>query len=436
MVPPAWQPAVGDPQTAASVRAVCVDVLSRLRDPGTVEEAARTAPLHGRPRWTAHSAAQGTCGLALAFGHLDRCLPGEGWDLVAHQHLSRAVDGTASNPVGTLGLFAGLTGVAFTTSYLAHGGQRYRALLGDIDDSLYSRIPRRLPAVTGEGLAVGTFDLVSGWTGVAAYLHSRPAGPARDRALRMVLGWLVELSRAVDGVPAWHTPHALITDESMRDRYRSAVANCGLAHGITGPLAMLALAHPDGPIGAGHTEAIRRTAFWLASHQVDDAARGAAYPAVVPLGADSAAPSAARDGWCYGSPGVARALWLAGTALGDRDLTRTAVAAMRAVLRRPVARRRIDSPGFCHGVAGLLQVTLRFAVDTGDEEISEGARRLVDQLLGEYQPQAPFGYRSVEPDGTHEDRSGLLEGAAGVALTLLAAATLEPPAWDRFFLLS
>ncbi|MEU5810014.1 lanthionine synthetase C family protein [Streptomyces sp. NPDC047718] len=437
MAPPTWQPAVGDPQTAAAVRAVCVDVLSRLRDPDTVEAAARTVPLRGRPRWTTHSTAQGACGLALAFGHLDRCLPGEGWDLVAHHHLSRAVDGTASDPVGTLGLFAGLTGVAFTTSYLARGGQRYRTLLGGIDDSLYTRIPRRLPAVTGEGLAVGAFDLVSGWTGVAAYLHSRPAGPARDRALHTVLAWLVDLSRAVDGVPAWHTPHALITDEGMRDRYGTAVANCGLAHGITGPLALLALAHADGPIGEGHTEAIRRTASWLASHQVDDArGGGGAYPAVVPLGEAPAAPSAARDAWCYGSPGVARALWLAGTALGDPDLTRTAVSAMRAVLRRPVARRRIDSPGFCHGIAGLLQVTLRFAADTRDEEINDGARRLVDQLLGEYQPQAPYGYRSVEPDGAREDRSGLLEGAAGVALALLAAVTLEPPSWDRFFLLS
>ncbi|MFI1658331.1 lanthionine synthetase C family protein [Streptomyces sp. NPDC020472] len=432
---PAWQPIISDPQTVATVRAVSVDVLSRLRDPGSVEEAARKAPLQGRPRWTPHSAAQGTCGLALAFGHLDRCLPGEGWDLVAHRHLGHAVDGTASNPVSTLGLFAGLTGVAFTTSYLAHGEQRYQSLLGDVDDSLYARIPRRLPDITGEGLAVGTFDLVSGWTGVAAYLHSRPTGPARDRALDTVLAWLVDLSRAVDGVPAWHTPHALITDESIRDRYRSAVANCGLAHGITGPLALLALAHADGPIGAGHTEAIRRTASWLASHQVDDA-QGGAYPSVVPLGEDSTAPSAARDAWCYGSPGVARALWLAGTALEDPDLTRTAVAAMRAVLRRPVAQRRVDSPGFCHGIAGLLQITLRFAVDTGDEEISDGAHRLVDQLLSEYQPQAPFGYRSVEPGGTRQDRSGLLEGAAGVALTLLAAVTLEPPAWDRFFLLS
>src|SRR5215204_4002820 len=36
-----------------------------------------------------------------------------------------------------------------------------------------------------------------------------------------------------------------------------------------------------------------------------------------------------------------------------------AVDAMQAVYRRPVEARNIDSPTFCHGVAGLLQVTLR-----------------------------------------------------------------------------
>ncbi|WP_371476672.1 lanthionine synthetase C family protein [Kitasatospora sp. NBC_00315] len=430
-----WRPVVRDAQSAATVRDTAVDVLSRLRDPDIVEDTARTTPPHGRPRWTSHSTAQGTCGLALAFGHLDRCLPGEGWDSVAHHHLARAVATTAREPVAGLGLFAGLAGMAFTTAYLANDGERYRTLLGDIDDNLYARIPPRLPTLGRQGLAFGAFDLVSGWTGVAAYLHSRPPGPSRDRALSTLLGRLVDLCRDVGGIPAWHTPHALIADEGMRERYPSAVANCGLAHGITGPLALLSLAHADGPAVAGHTEAIRRAASWLAAQHVDTA-RGGAYPAVVALGEGAPAPSSARDAWCYGSPGVARALWLAGTALDDPGLTDAATAALRAVLGRPVPWRRIDSPGFCHGVAGLLQVTLRFAAESGDEEIGAGARRLVGQLLGAYRPRSRFGYRSIESDGTREDRIGLLEGVPGIALALLAAATPEPPAWDRLFLLS
>ncbi|MFE4512735.1 lanthionine synthetase C family protein [Kitasatospora sp. NPDC056783] len=437
-----WQPVIGDARTADTVRATALAVLSRLRDPAVAEGAGAAAPRHGRPRWTPYSTAQGTCGVALAFGHLDRCLPGEGWDLAAHRHLAHAVDSTARHPVTGPGLFAGLAGTAFTTAYLANGRGRYRGLLDDIDDSLYDQVarpddhgPRGPRAVGGPGLAVAAFDLVSGWTGVAAYLHSRPAGPNRDRALNTLLGRLVDLCRDDDGMPAWHTPHHLIADEGMRERYPSAVANCGLAHGITGPLALLALAHADGPAVPGHTEAIRRAASWLAARHVDDP-RGGGYPAVVALGERAPAPSPARDAWCYGSPGVARALWLAGTALADTGLTDAATAAVRAVLRRPVAQRRIASPGFCHGVAGLLQVTLRFAADTGDPEIIAGARRLVDQLLDEYQPRSPFGYRSIEPDGTRADRVGLLEGTPGVALALLAAATPEPPAWDRFFLLS
>ncbi|MEW1912155.1 lanthionine synthetase C family protein [Kitasatospora sp. NPDC085895] len=448
----AWEPAVRDARTVARVRDAAVDVLSRLRDPGTAEAAGRAGARRGRPRWTPYSTAQGAGGLALAFGHLDRCLPGQGWDLVAHRHLARAVEGTARDPVKALGLFSGLAGVAFTTAYLADGRGRYRALLGDLDNSLYTRIPRRLPAVDGRGLAVGTFDVVSGWTGVAACLRVRPPGPDRDRASTTLLGWLVDLCRGCpdpDGLPAWHTPHALIADEAMRAKYPGAVANCGLAHGITGPLALLALVHADarGPAVPGHTEAIRRAASWLAAQHVADA-RGGGYPSVAAYppaveepsaavpGARAPAPTPARDAWCYGSPGVARALWLAGTALGDSGLTAAATAALRTALARPIAWRRVDSPGFCHGVAGLLQITLRFAADTGDEAIGAAAHRLVDQLLGEYRPRSPFGYRSVEPDGTRADRVGLLEGTPGIALALLAAATPEPPAWDRFFLLS
>ncbi|GAB7184639.1 hypothetical protein ATKI12_4470 [Kitasatospora sp. Ki12] len=248
-----WRPAVGAPRADAA-RAAAEDVLARLRDPDAAEAAGRAGTRRGRPHWTPYSTAQGGCGLALAFGHLDRCRPGEGWDLVAHRHLARAVERTARDPVTGLGLFAGLAGMAFTTAYLAGGQDRYRSLLDDIDRGLYDRIPHRIPGDDGQGLAVGTFDLVSGWTGVAAYLHSRPPGPERNRTLATLLARLVDLCRAPrepDGMPAWHTPHALIADDGMRARYPAAIANCGLAHGVTGPLALLALAHADGPVVPG-----------------------------------------------------------------------------------------------------------------------------------------------------------------------------------------
>jgi hypothetical protein len=62
------------------------------------------------------------------------------------------------------------------------------------------------------------------------------------------------------------------------------------------------------------------------------------------------------------------------------------------------------------------------AADSGDAEIAAASRRLCLELV----------------DRTDEvgDDPGLLTGAAGVALVLLAAATPVEPAWDRALLLA
>jgi hypothetical protein len=127
---------------------------------------------------------------------------------------------------------------------------------------------------------------------------------------------------------------------------------------------------------------------------------------------------------------------LAGDALGDATLRTLAVTALEAVYRRPLSERRIDSPTFCHGVAGLLQITIRFAQDTGLPVFTQATDTLVGQLLAAYEPDCLLGYCSVEPAGNRVDQAGLLDGAPGVAMVLLAAATDVEPRWDRVFLLA
>jgi len=109
---------------------------------------------------------------------------------------------------------------------------------------------------------------------------------------------------------------------------------------------------------------------------------------------------------------------------------------MEAVFRRPRETRRIDSATFCHGVAGLLEIALRFAHDTGQSMFIEESHALVRQLLDNYRPESLLGFRNLEFADNEIDQPGLLDGSAGVALVLLAASTSVEPAWDRLFLLS
>ncbi|CAM4395631.1 lanthionine synthetase C family protein [Nocardia ninae] len=382
-------------------------------------------------------------GRAVLFGQLDRVLPEHEWAADSHACLAAAARTVEQAEHGYLGLFGGLCEVAFAADALSRNGTRYQRLLDGLDEAIAGSAAAlgETVARTPAGLPFAAFDAIAGLAGTGAYLLCRKEEPRAGTALRAVLTGLVALCDEKDGLPNWHTPfEAMIPNTPMSRSYPTGVLNCGLAHGIPGPLAVLALAEAAGVSVAGQREAIARVARWLVAHRCDDE-WGPNWPTGVALpdatGSTPPAHGPTHNAWCYGSPGVARALWLAGTTLQDNEFTEIAVATMAAVFRRPAAERRIDaSSGLCHGVAGLLQITLRFAHDTGDAVFTTAAAALTAQLLAMFDPERRFGYRALAEGGPATDDPSLLDGAAGVALALLAAATDVPPSWDRTLLLA
>jgi hypothetical protein len=439
---PSWRSVLA-PDVRADAVAVAYDVAGRASDPARVAAALAAAgdQTHYPTslRWQPYEVAQGDAGLALLCSSVDACLPGKGWDEVAHGFLTAAAYAAERPPQPPPGLFVGLSGIAFAAEALSENGTRYQRLLASLDEALApaaAALGERLRSGSSPG-PVSDFDLIAGASGIGAYLLRRDT----HRVLPEVLTGLVSLAEPRDGPPRWMTPPHLLGDSSMLRQYPGGNLNCGLAHGIPGPLALLALALRQGVSVPGQEEAVRRLADWLVGHRADDR-WGVNWPNAVPVAGpgervlDSSRLPPSRSAWCYGSPGVARALWLAGDALDDAGLRELAVEGMLAVSRRPIPERRIESPTFCHGVAGLLQVVVRFAHDTGLPAFSAAATELVDQLLGAYEPQRPLGFASLEPGANPVDRAGLLDGAPGVAMALLAAATDTEPTWDRLFLLS
>ena len=95
-------------------------------------------------------------------------------------------------------------------------------------------------------------------------------------------------------------------------------------------------------------------------------------PAVRP-GATARPASPARCGW------RARRLADVGFSRARRDGDGSG-------LPPTVAARRIDSPTFCHGVAGLLQVTLRFASQSALPLFVDAARDLDRQIVEAFEP--------------------------------------------------
>ena len=438
--PTSWRPVLtGDEATAAS--GIAREVAHRLADHERVAaavERARSMPTEPRlVHWRPEGLWQGYAGLALLSATLDEIAPNDGWDLVGRDQIRSAAAGLERRTDSGSGFVAAVGGVAAAAEALSRGGGRYQTLRRTLDATLAELAAAQVGSVAAappHGVVVSSYDVIGGLTSVGRRLLDRP-GEAAD-ALTELLGCLVALSSAgTDGIPHWHTPVHRLTGSFLPAAYPAGHLNLGLAHGVPGPLALLSLALSAGIEVPGQRDAIHRTADSIARARLEDD-WGVTFPIVVGIGSNATPPTPARNAWCYGPPGVARALWLAGVAVDRADLRDLAEETMLAVGARPVAARRIDSPTVCHGVAGLLAITLRFAADTGRAEFERAATDLVRQLVAAFEPESTFGYRNLEPSGGRVDHPGLLDGAAGVALALLAATTAVEPRWDRVLLLS
>lgn len=380
------RPALLDPPLAVRVSAVAADVAARVVDPQRIATGVATLGAHTAfpsiLRWRPGSVALGDAGAAVVCAALDGVDPGVGWDRAGHAFLSSAVAALDDGDL-PLSLFAGSVGVSAAATLLSRGGLRYAGLRASLDAHV-------LPAVThaardirfADGLDESGYDLVAGLSGWAAGLLLRPDPDTARTALAEIGETLVGL-----GVE-YPEP--------------------GLAHGAAGPLATLALLHLRAPgLVPGAEQAVRA------------------------LGDRLSADRPTTRAWCSGTPGVARALWLAGAALHDSGLRK---AALDLALDHSGSAHR--TPTLCHGTAGALLATAHFWWDTADPAFRADAALLCERLLEAYQPDSLFGFRDVESTGIPVDNGGVLVGAAGVALTLLALDAPCPPAWTRLFLLS
>lgn len=379
-------------------------------------------------QWPAQSLADGAAGVALL--HIERARSGTGTWQTAHAWLKAATHHEIS-AAGTAGLFIGAPSIAFVLHTAgADGANRYAPALARLDPCVtalaHRRVDRALARMArAERPAFAEYDLLHGMTGIGAHLLRHVPG---SEALPRILSYLVRLTEPLhaDGetLPGWWTFH----DPNRRTSpgFPGGHANLGMAHGIAGPLALLAHAQRNGVAVDGQTGAVERICSFLDSWCQPPGTWWPQWVTQHDLRAGRPAqPGPARPSWCYGTPGIARAQQLAAIATGDTPRQRHAEAALSACLADPAQLGQVTDASLCHGWAGIYQTAARAASDALTPHISGHLPSLAAQLTN-------------HAHAAQCQRDGLLEGKTGFALALHTAAHGPPPipGWDTCLMIS
>ncbi|WP_165423049.1 lanthionine synthetase C family protein [Ktedonosporobacter rubrisoli] len=377
--------------------------------------------------------------LALLYLSLARSFPDEGWEESAHKYLRLAAQRSQQTPLVTPGLYNGSSGLALVVAAFCQEEPRYRRTLEALNEQISRQVlDLSLPTAIAQS-SMGTYDVINGAAGILGYLCSLPEPPSHvQEAIDVLIHYLIWLGgEEKPGHPNW-----LIAPEWLNEHdqalYPNGNYNLGLAHGIPGPLAALSLAWQAGYHLPGQQEAIEHISSWIRASAISDT-WGINWPGAIPYTAthpweQEMLPT--RAAWCYGAPGIAASLRLAGEALGDEELCQMAVTSLETVYRRPAEAIGLISPIVCHGIAGLVAIGLRFAQVSSSQMIRDHIPLQVAQILAACHPDAPLIVRDQEIPGNFVDDPSFLTGAVGVALVLLAASSEVEPAWDRILMIA
>lgn len=437
---------------------VFLDCCSRIKNPLDVKAFMTDfSKVYGeeggeRPVWGDLSLGSGYPGILILCTQLEQ--GGYLQEGVAHQYLLEIKKILESQGIQNYSLFSGLTGLCFAVEQASYENTRYQTFLRTLESLLLDKVQQAFLDPLERNLKDRApsssllYDPISGICGIGRYALEKLSIPSFARLSEKITKILIQLTLPImikgRSVPGWYLPPTdFLNQVRFAKDHPHGNFNLGLAHGVTGILAYLAIVYQKGIYVEGLREAIERLSGWLKSKAVESQ-EGVFWPYAISWEAEvegkEVEHKTTKAGWCYGLPGIARTLFLAGKALNDRALKTFAMQSFESLLAKSILEWRLHSPSLCHGIGGLLLITQAMSLEKEGNALEPKIFELKRTLMDRYDPASAWGFVDVDLVADKNSKYslkkiqkiGLLEGATGVFLTLLS---LKRTSWQLPFMI-
>lgn len=417
---------------------ICERVAEKLKDPDQILDIIVKNEARYSDAWFEVSLGYGWSSLALFYSVLSRFFPNEKYDHIAHTYLKLSISKLQSLDSFPISLFQGISGICFAAYFCSRSEERYEQLMIQLDDFLMKKLDEHFVLLETQPFPHG-YSLAQGISGVLAYLSLKQNNPMLLQAAKKCLSILVQLMSRQTVVlgcsmPGWYEPESFLIFPQDKEKYPNGKFTIGMLYGISGILSALSIAASEGIWVEGLRETISSLAQWLKTKKKDSPC-GPIWPDTVSfeeeMGEGENYPLSPRDAWEGGIPSIARSLYLASKALNQESLKVFAEDVFLQIFSKNGRDWNLKGSSFMLGKAGLLAMAYWMSQDTRNPLLFKKVSDLECDLKRSFNPLLPFGFQT--PDGRNEP--GIMEGSAGIVLSLLLAQGREESRWDRMFLL-
>ncbi|MGL5646440.1 MAG: lanthionine synthetase C family protein [Clostridium sp.] len=276
------------------------------------------------------------------------------------------------------------------------------------------------------------YDCILGVTSVLRYLLEYKDYRNNNELIIKGAEYLIRLTELKEykgvRIPKYHIKNEEIIDDVEKKQYKDGVVNFSVSHGIAGIMVTLGLIKENGIRVDGIEEAINRLMQeFIEYRHHDEVAKSIYWPAMLDgqsyIRKRKNENLSKKDTWCYGTPGIARALYLTGKIMKETNVEKIGLDALIKLAEKDVNCYKLNLGIVCHGYSGLLMIFLEMYRETGMSLFKKRSEEIVDEIIKCFEEESIFGfYDKVSNLNGAEmkiyNKINILEGTLGIGLAL------------------
>ncbi len=281
------------------------------------------------------------------------------------------------------------------------------------------------------------YDFLHGILGIGYYFLKRYTNTQSNdlkkrytKILFNIIDLLQQRAKVEDNTAKWET--YLIRDKGIKGY------NLSLAHGnasITNFLSRL-VEYTD--FKNKVEKLLYQSVTYILSSKNEDIICSSSFPSWITCNNQKSDNS--RLAWCYGDLGIAITLWKAGKSLNNTEYKEQAIQTLtHAAKRTNLVEAGVKDAGLCHGAYGIMHIYSYMYKETKDPKFKETADFWLDKALNmAVHSNGHAGYMKWQGGDNPRwiKETNLLEGIAGIGLSILSYIASFETKWDQCLLMS
>ncbi len=305
------------------------------------------------------------------------------------------------------------------------------------DDFLSSDLDEYLLEAMRADIEVENFDFLHGAMGYGYYFLKRYQNTTSLVLKNGYKEYLDELINALKKT-AKKNDRGVWWESILKREDNLKGCNLSLSHGISSTINFLSRIAEHKEFYDDVSEVLTQTVQFVKSYKNRDTAESSQFPSWIVE--ENNVDYYSRLAWCYGDLGVGISLLHAGEALKDEELKNEAVTILKhSTKRRDVKEAGVKDAGLCHGAYGILLIYNYIYRKTKEIVFKETADYWAQQALSMGIHEKGYaGYMvwcSSEKEQWKTEVS-LLEGIAGIGLSIISYLAPFDTKWDECLLIS